>query len=123
MLALIVAAVGVIIALLAVMTMAVPAIMRDIVRAYQSPRTLYGAIAVRVLVGAFFVLASQACAWPMAIGTVGVLMLAAGFVGIFIGVPRIEALTGWFLRLPDLVFRPLAGLAVAFGAFIVYAAV
>jgi hypothetical protein len=123
MLALIVAAVGVVIALLGFAVMLAPGAMGDVVRWSQRPGVLYGAITVRIIAGAFFVFASEACAWPMAIGTVGVLMLAAGFVGLFIGLPRVVAMTAWFLRLPDVALRSLALLAVLFGAFIVYAAV
>lgn len=123
MIALLVASIGIIIALLGAVTMAAPDFTRRVVRAGLTPRALYGAVAVRVLVGAFFVFASEACSWPIAIGTVGVLMLAAGFVGLFLGLARVESLMGWFLRLPDAVFRPLAAVAVGFGAFIVYAAV
>lgn len=123
MLAVLVAAVGAIIALLGAVVLVAPGRARGVVRALQTPRALWTVVAVRLVAGAFFVFASETCAWPMAIGTIGVLMLVAGFVGVFIGLPRIEALMDWFLRLPDVVFRPLAVIAVAFGAFIVYAAV
>lgn len=122
MLAHIVAAIGLIIALLGVAVLVAPGVMRELVRKWHGPRAMYVAVGFRLLAGTFFILASEACAWPMAIGTVGVVMLVAGFVGMFIGRARVLAMTAWFLHRSDAMWRVWAPFAIAFGGFIVYAA-
>jgi len=103
--------------------MAFPAVMREAGAMVREPKVLYGVVTVRILTGAFFVFASSACSWPLAIGTIGILALAAGFAGLFIGVQRIQALIDWVLDLSDAVLRFGAVATVIFGAFIVYAAI
>lgn len=123
MLAYAVALIGLVIASLGAAVLIAPTAMQAVVRSLQSPRSLYAAASVRILAGGFLIFASQACAWPLAIGTVGVIIVVAGFAGLFIGVARVRALTAWFLRLSDAAWRGWSLLAIAFGAFIVYAAV
>ncbi len=123
MLAYIVAALGGVIVLLGIGVAAAPALFRELALSALGPKLLYGAMGFRLAAGAFFVFASEACSWPEAIGTIGVIMLAAGFVGVFMGIERIKALTSWFLALSDMAFRLWSPAAILFGAFIVYAAV
>ena len=118
-----VAAVGVLIVMIGVAAMFLPGALRELVTLVQSPRVLYGAVGFRIVAGAFFIAASDACSWPLAIGTVGVFLLAAGLAGLFIGLQRIEAMMAWFMRFSDGVWRAWALVAVAFGSFVVYAAV
>jgi len=122
-LAYIVAAVGVAIALLGVGVFASPGLTRGLVLSFTTSKMLYGALAFRLVAGAFFVFASEACSWPIAVGTIGVIMLVAGFAGLFIGMQRLQALMAWYLAFSDSVFRAWAVIAVLFGGFIVYAAV
>lgn len=123
MLAYIVAAFGVFIVLFGVAAVALPGVLRDFVRSVQSTKVLYGAVAARIVIGAVFIFASSTCSWPLAIGTIGVVILVAGFAGLFIGMQRIEALIAWSLKFSDSVLRAWAVIAVIFGAFVVYAAV
>jgi hypothetical protein len=123
MLAYSVAAFGVFIVLLGVAAAALPGVLRDFVRSVQSTKVLYGAVAARIVIGAVFIFASSTCSWPLAIGTIGVVILVAGFAGLFIGMQRIEALIGWFLKFSDNLLRAWAVIAMIFGTFIVYAAV
>ncbi len=119
----VVAAIGALIALLGVAIVIVPAPFRQIASWFETPAAIYGALAGRILIGAFFVFVSEACSWPMAIGTIGVIALVAGFFGLFIGIERTRALVGWFLGVSDTAVRAWGVVAVLFGAFIVYAAV
>ncbi len=123
MLAYIVAAIGGLILVLGAGVAVAPALLREIAGSALSPRLVYGAIGARLTVGTFFVLASEACSWPEAIGTIGVIMLAAGFIGLFMGVERIKGLMSRFLALSDTAFRLWSPGAILFGAFVVYAAV
>ena len=123
MLAYIVAAVGVFMVLFGVGVGVLPGVLRDFVQSVQTPKVLYGAVAARIVIGAVFIFASSTCSWPLAIGTIGVVILVAGFAGLFIGMQRIEALVAWFLKFSDNVLRAWAVIAMIFGGFIVYAAV
>jgi len=123
MLAYTVAGFGLLIAIIGMVILIAPAPVRAVMESMRNRRALYGAIAVRIVMGAFFVFASDACAWPQAIGTLGVVMLAAGFAGLFIGPGRLRLLMTWFDRLPDSVWRLLSLFAIGFGAFVVYAAI
>jgi hypothetical protein len=69
------------------------------------------------------VFASEACSWPEAVGTFGVIALAAGFIGLFMGIERINVLVSWFTALPDTGLRLISLASVLLGAFLVYAAV
>lgn len=123
MLAYIVAAFGVFIVLLGVAAVALPGILRDFVLSMQSTKVLYGAVAARIVTGAAFIFASSTCSWPLAIGSIGVVILVAGFAGLFIGMQRIEALIAWSMKFSDKLLRAWAVIAMIFGTFIVYAAV
>lgn len=123
MLAYSVAAIGASISLIGVVVLVAPAAVRAVMRSLHTPRNLYAAVGVRILAGAFLIFASEACAWPIAVGTIGVIIVVAGFAGLFIGQVRLEALMVWYYRLSDGVWRAWSLIAIAFGAFIVYAAV
>ena len=117
-----VALIGVLIVIGGVLAAAVPGFWRDKFTTFQNDRLLMVALGGRIVLGVFFLVASEVCAWPQAIGAIGVLALAAGFVGIFVGLERLKALMAWALSQSDVVFRVWAGVAIAVGAFIVYAA-
>jgi hypothetical protein len=123
MLAYVVAAFGVFIVLFGVAIVALPGVLRDFVQSVHSTKVLYGAVAARMVTGVVFIFASSTCSWPLAIGTIGVVLLIAGFAGLFIGIQRLEALTAWFLKFSDSVLRAWAVTAMILGAFVVYAAV
>jgi len=123
MLAYFIAAFGIFMVLFGVAVVALPGVLRDFVQSVRSTKVLYGAVAARIVIGAVFIFASSTCSWPLAIGTIGVVILVAGFAGLFIGMQRMEALVAWFLKFSDSVFRAWALIAMIFGTFIVYAAV
>ncbi len=123
MLAYVVAAFGVFIVLFGVAVVALPGVLRDFVQSVHSTKVLYGAVAARIVTGTVFIFASSTCSWPLAIGTIGVVLLVAGFAGLFIGIQRLGALLAWFLKFSDSVLRAWAVIAMIFGAFVVYAAV
>jgi len=122
-LAYVVAAVGLVVALVGGAVLLVPLHARRVMRWSQTDRFLHVAVAARILMGAFLIAASQACAWPMAVGTVGVLVLAAGLAGALIGMVRLRALMGWFVAQSDGLFRVAGGCAIVFGVFLAYAAI
>ena len=123
MFAYVVAAVGVVLVVLGVAGTALPKILRDIVQSSQTPRVLYGAVAARIVLGAVFLVASATCSRPLAIGTIGVVLIGAGFAGLFLGIQRLQSLIAWWFGFPDSVLRAGTMFTAIFGAFVVYAAV
>jgi amino acid transporter len=121
MLAYIVAGIGVVIVLAGVAIAAVPGFIREFL-ADLEPKFIYAAVGARLLTGAFLVFASEACSWPEAVGTFGVIALAAGFIGLFMGIDRINALISWFAALSDTAVRSIMLAAIFVGVFLVYAA-
>jgi uncharacterized protein YjeT (DUF2065 family) len=118
----IVAGIGVVIVVAGIALAAKPEAIREFLSELE-PKFIYAGIGVRLLTGAFLVFASEASSWPEAVGTIGVIALAAGFIGLFMGIDRINVLISWFAALSDTAVRSLSLAAIFFGVFIVYAAV
>ncbi len=118
----IVAGIGVVIVVAGIALAAKPEAIREFLSELE-PKFIYAGIGVRLLTGAFRVFASEASSWPEAVGTFGVITLAAGFIGLFMGIDRINALISWFAALSDTAVRSLSLAAIFFGVFLVYAAV
>ncbi len=117
----IVAGIGVVIIVASIAVAAKPGAVREFLSELE-PKFIYAGIGVRLLTGAFFVFASGACEWPAAVGTLGVITLAAGFIGLFMGIDRINALISWFAALSDTAVRSIMLAAIFVGVFLVYAA-
>ncbi len=117
----IVAGIGVVIIVASIAVAAKPGAVREFLSELE-PKFIYAGIGVRLLTGAFFVFASGACEWPAAVGTLGVITLAAGFIGLFMGIDRINALISWFVALSDTAVRSIIPVGIFVGVFLVYAA-
>jgi hypothetical protein len=125
MLVYIVAGIGVVIVVAGIVMAAAPGFLREFL-AELEPKFIYAGIGVRLLTGAFLVFAAGvpgAVSWPEAVGTFGVIALAAGFIGLFMGIDRINALISWFAALSDTAVRAWSIAGIFFGVFLVYAAV
>ena len=118
----IVAGIGVVIVVAGIALAAKPEAIREFLSELE-PKFIYAGIGVRLLTGAFLVFASEASSWPEAVGTIGVIALAAGLIGLFMGIDRINVLISWFAALSDTAVRSLSLAAIFFGVFLVYAAV
>jgi len=118
----IVAGIGVVIVVGSIVLAAAPGFFREFL-AQLDAKFIYAGIGARLLMGAFLVFASEACEWPLAVKTAGVIALAAGFIGLFMGIDRINVFISWFAALSDTAVRSISLAAVFFGVFLVYAAV
>jgi len=90
------------------------------VRFVLTPRGLYLVAAVRVVFGVILVLVASSCA-PRVLRLLGFIMLLAGLTTPFFGVDRARAMLDWWSAQGPAFMRLWAGLAVALGAFVVYA--
>ena len=98
-----------------------PGALRGIARNFQTPSGLYAAAAFRVVLGGALVLAAPTSRAPRAIRAVGILILVAGLITPFFGLDRFRSLVAWWSAQGPTATRVWAGVALAFGCFVVYA--
>ena len=91
------------------------------VRFVLTPRGLYLVAAVRVVFGVILLLAAPSSRTPRVLRLLGFIMLVAGLTTPFFGVDRARVMLDWWSARGPAFMRVWAGLAVAFGAFVVYA--
>jgi hypothetical protein len=91
------------------------------VRFVLTPRGLYLVAAVRVVFGVILVLVAPSSRAPRVLRLLGFIVLVAGFTTPFFGVDRARAMLDWWSAAGPGFMRLWAGLAVALGAFVVYA--
>lgn len=116
------ALVGVLIALVGLVSVAEPSIPVGIGQRLQTTGQLYAVAAVRVLMGAALLWGARGSRMPRTLLAIGALMILGGLVSPLFGIERIHALLAWFASLGPLLTRALASVAVGLGAFIAHAA-
>ena len=119
---LLVAAVGVAIAVLGVMGLARPARLIGWVSSFWERDRLWFAVVLRLAIGALLVVAAPECRWPELIRLLGLVTLVAAFGLIVVGNERMRALAQWWTNRTPRVIRAWSASAVAFGGLLVYAA-
>ena len=97
-----------------------PKVLQAPIRAWQGRSRFWGAIVIRVVLGALFLWVAPGCRLPVVVEVVGWFAIAAAVVLMFVGQRRLDAFIAWWLSRPHLV--RLAGLfAAPFGALLMYA--
>jgi hypothetical protein len=86
-----------------------------------TPAGLYGAAAIRILLGIALLFAAQGSRAPGVLRILGVVVLVAGFVTPFFGPDRARAIVDWWSSQGHLVIRACAAFALALGCFLVWA--
>lgn len=121
---LLVAFFGVLIALLGATGLFSPStLLGRVDSAWRTRRGLYAVIALRLVLGVILVVAAPECRYPVAIRVLGVIsIVAAGSVPV-IGLERVHAMVDWWAARPPLWIRAWACVAIAFGGFLIHAAV
>ena len=87
----------------------------------QSPAGLYFASGFRILLGFLLILLASDSRAPLYLRGFGVLAVAAGLVGPFVGLARIRRLLTWWKSRSDAALRAWAVFAVALGASLLWA--
>jgi len=90
---------------------------------WESPGVFYFAIGIRLVLGAVLILAASDCRFPLAIGIIGILSLIGAASIAVMGRARLQVFVGWWLERPTGFIRAWSGFAIAFGAFLAYAAI
>lgn len=112
---------GLVIAGIGLFGMAAPKALLEMSSFGLTQAGIYAAAAFRVVVGVVLILAAATSRMPKTVRVLGILILIGGIATPLIGVDRARAVVDWWSALGPLFMRVWAGLAVAFGLFIVYA--
>lgn len=85
------------------------------------PRFLF-AVIIRVVLGAILLSEAANLKFPLAMKIIGAISILAAVVLLLIGQERMDRFIDWWMRMTDNVLRVWSVLAIAFGAFFIYAA-
>jgi hypothetical protein len=94
---------------------------RFVSASWQAPSGLYLAMAVRLTFGVALLGAASGSRFPNALLIVGILSIVSAVVAPFLGFERLRAFAEWWLARSSGLIRAWAGMAAAFGAFLVWA--
>ena len=90
---------------------------------FDGPAGMRVAVGERLLLGVALLMAAPGSAFPLLFNVFGGLTLVAALVILFSGRERVKAILGWVERIPLLAMRCWLLVGIAFGGFLVYAAV
>lgn len=97
--------------------------LRKVMRIFLIRRWLPLASALRIVIGALFVVAAPDTRAPVFILVVGVVLILAGITLPALGAHRTERFAEWWLGRPNAVIRFWALAAMVFGAFVAAAGI
>ena len=87
----------------------------------QKPPVIYGAAAVRIMIGAVLMRAAKQSRFPRLLFGFGCLVTLGGLLTPFIGIPLAEIILGWWSQGGAPVIRAWACAALLLGAFVLRA--
>ena len=120
---LLVALFGALIAAFAATGVASPAtLLRAVSSFWSDGRGMWIAVVMRLVLGALLIVAAPDCRFPGAVRVLGFISIAAAVALPLIGTERVNTLVTWWTARPFSFIRAWSLLGVAFGAFLVYAA-
>jgi uncharacterized membrane protein len=114
-------AIGLAIATIGLVVVAAPSLLLEFGQSLLTPTALYIVAAVRIGIGLVLVRVAPDSRTPKVLRIVGILIIIAGLLTPFFGVERSRAIFDWLSGQDPLFVRLGAGVAVAFGLFIIYA--
>ena len=100
----------------------VPTALLAISRPFLSPVGLYVAAGIRLVLGAALFLAAPTSRAPKTLRILGVAIFIAGLVTPLVGVERARTIVEWWTGQGTALMRVWAGVALALGVFLAYAA-
>jgi hypothetical protein len=114
--------VGLLIAGTGLLGIAAPSVLFDLGRSLQTTASLYAFALVRVLLGVVLLFPPRTSRMPRALRLIGIIMIIAGLITPLFGVERIHEVVDWWSGQGPVMSRAWAGVVVALGLFIIYAA-
>ena len=98
------------------------ALVRFLQSFWARPSGMYWAIGFRLVLGGLLIFAGPESRYPLTLQTLGVITVAAAVAVPLLGYLRLAQFVEWWARQPPWLVRTWGLVAVAFGAFLVYAA-
>ena len=118
----IIALFGVLICLAGLLILIAPEKFKKVMNSWTGqPRFLF-AVIVRVIFGAILLSEAANLKFPLAMKIIGAISILAAVVLLLVGQERMDRFIDWWMRMADNVLRIWSVLAIAFGAFFIYAA-
>lgn len=115
------AVLGLFMVTLGLLAMASPALMLRFAGRFQTQAGLWAAMVIRLVMGVVLILAAPDSRVPQALRILGAIVFVSGVITPFIGVERVKRIIAWWTARPVIFQRGWASIALAFGAFIVWA--
>jgi hypothetical protein len=114
-------AIGLSIGAIGLVGVVAPSIILDIGRSLLTPAALYAVAALRIGIGAVLVRVASASRLPTVLRIVGIVIIIAGVLTLFLGVERSRAILDWWANQGSAFMRFCLIGPMAVGLFIVYA--
>jgi len=114
-------AIGLSIGAIGLVGVVAPSIILDIGRSLLTPAALYAVAALRIGIGAVLVRVASASRLPTVLRIVGIVIIIAGVLTLFLGVERSRAIFDWWANQGSAFMRFCLIGPMAVGLFIVYA--
>jgi uncharacterized membrane protein len=113
-------ALGILIGVVGLAGIASPSTLLEFGRSLQTPAALYAVAAVRLAFGAVLVWVAPVSRTPKTLRVIGIFIILAALVALFVGVEHTQALLDWWSSQGLSFQRVWAGVAVLFGLFVVH---
>ena len=112
--------IGVAILVLGVTILFLPQFMKQMLRFWSEGKHVYAGGAIRIVIGVILLFAASKARLTGAAAALGVLFIAGGTFVFMMGLEKIKQLLGWWLEVPEPVYRVMGVVAASFGALILY---
>jgi hypothetical protein len=116
-------AIGFFIAAVGAVGVVAPHLLQSASRYAMTPTGLYGAAALRIVIGVVLVRVAAASHAPRLLRSLGVIAIAAGIITLFLGVDRAGAILTWWSGQGPVFMRLWPALALVFGVIMVWAVI
>jgi uncharacterized protein YjeT (DUF2065 family) len=113
--------IGTVIAVIGLVYMVRPQIMRATTQFFAKGSRLYIAAMVRFALAIVFIMGARHCGIKWVIVMFGLIFLLSGLLIFMMGLPKAKTILRWFLEQPNFIARVAAGIVIAVGLIIVYA--
>jgi uncharacterized protein YjeT (DUF2065 family) len=99
-----------------------PAIQKATVLFFSKGSRLYLAAMVRFALAIIFIMGARHCGRTWIIVMFGLIFLLSGLLIFMLGLQKSKGIIRWYMEQPKFIFRIVAGIVLAVGLIIVYAA-
>jgi uncharacterized protein YjeT (DUF2065 family) len=114
--------IGTVIACIGLVFLVRPEILRAVMRFFSKGSRLYLAAIVRFSLAIIFIMGARHCGIKWVIVMFGLIFLLSGLLIFIMGLQKAKVILRWYLEQPEFISRIVAGIVLAVGLIIVYAA-